>query len=218
VWGESYSTYENQAPRAGLFLDRDGVIVEEIEYLGRAQDVRLLPGAASLIALANDSGVPIVVVTNQAGIGRGYFGWNGFYESLDQMRRLLRSEGGDIDAAYACPFHRDANAPYDVADHPARKPNAGMVVRAARDLHLDLARSWIVGDTVSDVLTAKSAGLAGAVHVLTGHGARDRDAVMKLDRGNLRIRFATKLGEVMDLVGQLADGGGRTQTSHGHGT
>ena len=94
--------------------------------------------------------------------------------------------------------------PYSRADHPGRKPGPGMLQRAARQLNLDLPRSWIVGDTVADILAGRAAGLAGGVHVLTGHGRRDRDAVLTLDDGRYRVVLAEDLAQATSLVPLLA--------------
>jgi D-glycero-D-manno-heptose 1,7-bisphosphate phosphatase len=162
--------------RAALFLDRDGVIVDEVNYLHKPEDVRVLGGAAELIASANALGIPVVVVTNQAGIGRGYYGWPEFTAVQQAIDAALAPAA--VDAVFACPFHADGKPPYDVPDHPDRKPNPGMLLRAERLLGIDLAASWFVGDTAADVEAAARAGLAGAVHVLTGHGADQREAVL----------------------------------------
>jgi histidinol-phosphate phosphatase family protein len=167
--------------------------------------VRLLPGAADTIRAANSLGIPVVVVTNQAGIGRGYYSWHGLYATVDEMRRQLASVGAQVDAIYACPFHADARPPYDAADHPGRKPNPGMILRASRDLSIDLARSWLVGDTLEDLLTARAAGLAGAVHVLSGHGRRDRPAVERLDAA-LAVEMADDLGAAAAILARIVDG------------
>jgi D-glycero-D-manno-heptose 1,7-bisphosphate phosphatase len=166
--------------RAALFLDRDGVIVEEVNYLHKPEDVRVLPGAAELIASANELGIPVIVVTNQAGIGRGYYGWPEFEAVQNAISDALAPAA--IDAVFACPFHVDGQPPYDVADHPDRKPNPGMLTRAEQLLGVDLARSWFVGDTAADVEAAARAGLAGAIHVLSGHGEREREAVLAAPR------------------------------------
>jgi D-glycero-D-manno-heptose 1,7-bisphosphate phosphatase len=204
IWGRVYRQRNGPRPLPALFLDRDGVIVEEVHYLHRPADVRLLPGAATAITAANDCGVPVVVVTNQAGIGRGYYDWSAFAAVLDTMTAMLAKEGAAIDAVFACPFHRDALPPYDHADHPGRKPGPGMLQRAAGQLNLDLRRSWIVGDTLADILAGRAAGLAGGAHVLTGYGRRDREAVLALDNGRYRVLLAEDLAQATSLVPLLA--------------
>lgn len=158
--------------RAALFIDRDGVVVEEVNYLHRIEDVRLISGVAETLALANSAGWPVVMVTNQAGIGRGYYDWHDFATVNDFILRQLAREGAQVDAVLACPFHQDGLVPYREAAHPMRKPEPGMLLLAAQELGLDLPASLLVGDQSSDVQAARAAGLRRAFHVLTGHGAQ----------------------------------------------
>lgn len=158
--------------RPALFLDRDGLLVEEVNYLHRPEDLRLLPGAAPLLAAAAAAGWARVLVTNQSGIGRGYYGWADFAATEAELERLLAAGGGGLDLVVACPFHGEALPPYDRADHPDRKPAPGMLLKAAARLGLDRARSWILGDQASDIAAGRAAGLAGGVLVLEGHALR----------------------------------------------
>lgn len=187
-----------------LFLDRDGVIVEEVGYLGRSESVQLIAGASEAIARANGLGVPVVVVTNQAGIGRGHYDWRGFESVNREMIRQLAEEGAWLDAIYACPFHPDALPPYQALGHFGRKPEPGMLLRAGRDLDLDLGASWIVGDTLGDILAGRRAHLAGAVLVLTGHGTRDHDRVIAMSDGEFPVLIAPTLGVAAGMIPLLA--------------
>lgn len=199
TWGRVYRR-SSIGPTTAIFLDRDGVIIEEVGYLHRVDDVRLMRGAANLIGAANSRSVPIVVVTNQAGVGRGLYDWAAFEAVTDRMLDLLGAEGAAIDAVYACPFHPEASPPFAHPSHPSRKPNPGMMLRAASELRLDLARSWMIGDKIGDVGAARSAGLAGAIHLLTGHGFRDRTAVRELIGGELDILLADDLLEARAIM------------------
>jgi D-glycero-D-manno-heptose 1,7-bisphosphate phosphatase len=189
--------------RAALFLDRDGVIVEDPGYLSRAADLALIPGAAGLIALANREGIPVVEVTNQAGIGRGYYGWNEFLEVEEALARALADPGAAIDAVMACPYHRDGVPPWAHPDHPARKPRPGMLVAAQRLLQLDLHRSWIVGDKLHDMLAGYHAGLRGGLHVLTGHGAAQRQAVADWHPQDFDLRLGETLSDAAAILPML---------------
>jgi D-glycero-D-manno-heptose 1,7-bisphosphate phosphatase len=172
VWSEVLRPPQpGAAPRPALFLDRDGVIIDEVGYIARAEDVRLIDGAAAVIAAANRCGVAVAVVSNQAGIGRRMFGWTEFMAVQARMLALLAEAGARLDAIYACPHVAAADTPA-CDQHPARKPNPGMLLRAAAQLNLDLAPSWIIGDRASDMLAGRNAGLEGGVHVATGAGAR----------------------------------------------
>ncbi len=208
TWGRVYRR-PGRGPAAAMFLDRDGVIIEEVGYLHRPDDVHLMPGAADLIRAANAESVPVVVVTNQAGIGRGLYDWQAFEAVTVRMTELIGAEGVSIDAIYACPFHPDARDPFAHPSHPSRKPNPGMLLRAAAELDLDLGKSWLIGDTADDIEAARAAGLSGAVHVLTGHGRRDRDAVLALQRQAFNIALANDLIDARRLIptlGQLVQG------------
>lgn len=192
--------------RPALFLDRDGTVVEETNYLCRAEDTHLIPGAAAVIAGANRLGVPVVLVTNQSGIGRGYYGWDAFAEVQARMIEDLAAAGARLDAVFACPHHAQGEAPYDHPDHPARKPNPGMLLHAAAGLGLDLAASWIVGDHASDVGAGVNGGLAGAVHVLTGHGhqAGERQAALAFDDRRFVVHGADSLAAAAAIIPLIA--------------
>ena len=188
------------APRPALFLDRDGVIVEDPGYLSCPSGLKLIPGAAGLIALANRLGVPVVEVTNQAGIGRGYYGWHEFTEVEAALADALARDGAAIDAAFACPYHRDGVPPWAHPDHPARKPRPGMLLAAGRLLNLDLTLSWIVGDRLADLVAGHSAGLRGGLHVLTGIGASERPAVVKWSPENFDLRLGNSIADAEALI------------------
>jgi D-glycero-D-manno-heptose 1,7-bisphosphate phosphatase len=186
--------------RPALFLDRDGVIVDEVDYLHRVEDVRLIDGAADTIRACNDAGCPVIVVTNQSGVGRGYYGWDDFAAVQSTLIALLDAAGARIDMVLACAYHAEALPPYDIANHPWRKPNPGMLLAATIALNIDCSRSWIVGDAVSDIAAGAAAGLAGGVHVMTGHGRRDRDAVLGLNNDGFEVAPAITVGEVPALI------------------
>jgi D-glycero-D-manno-heptose 1,7-bisphosphate phosphatase len=186
--------------RPALFLDRDGVIVEDVGYLHRPGDVRLIPGAAGVIAAANKAAVPVVSVTNQSGIGRGQYGWTEFAETEARIATDLADQGARLDMVVACPFHADGIPPYRHPAHPCRKPQPGMILRAGERLGLDLARSWIVGDRAADLLAGRAAGLAGGLHVLTGQGEAARQVVQGLATEQFQVRLAESIVSAGDLI------------------
>ena len=188
------------APRQALFLDRDGVIVEDPGYLSSPAGLKLIPGAAALIALANRRGIPVVEATNQAGIGRGYYGWREFAQVEAALADALACEGAAIDAVFACPYHRDGVPPWAHPDHPARKPRPGMLLAAARLLNLDLKCSWIVGDRLADLLAGHSAGLRGGLHVLTGVGASERAAVSQWSPAKFDLLLGNSIADAGALI------------------
>lgn len=164
-----------------LFLDRDGVVVEEVGYLHRAEDVRLLPGAAEVIAAARERGWAVGLVTNQAGVGRGYYDWTAFAAVQAVIAEQLGLGPEPFDFVAACGAHPEAAHDHlRIADHPWRKPNPGMLLMAAQALSLDMPASIMVGDQLTDLQAGLAAGVGRVAHVLTGHGAEAREGVERL--------------------------------------
>ncbi|HTV35225.1 MAG TPA: HAD-IIIA family hydrolase [Xanthobacteraceae bacterium] len=161
------------APRPALFLDRDGVIVADTNYLGRAEDVRMIEGVAAAISRCNALRIPVVVATNQSGIARGHYGWDGFRAVQAAISEALAASGARLDGVLACAYHAEGLGPLRIADHPWRKPNPGMILAAGKRMNLDLSRSWIVGDKATD-LAAAAAGLAGGTLVSADERERER--------------------------------------------
>jgi D-glycero-D-manno-heptose 1,7-bisphosphate phosphatase len=188
------------AGRPALFLDRDGVIVEETQYLGRAQDVRILEGAAAAIARCNALGIPVIVVSNQSGIARGLYDWSGFAAVQATIASALAEAGARLDAVLACAHHADGRVPLNVADHPWRKPNPGMILAAAERMKLDLARSFIVGDRASDLATGRAAALAGGILIATGVDGAERAAAMRSRGGKFVVDVAASLADAVALL------------------
>ncbi len=187
-------------PRAGLFLDRDGVVLEEINYLQRISDMRLIEGTTTLIHAANQRDIPVILVTNQSGVGRGYYGWHEFAEVQAKLLDWLSQEDARLDMVLACAYHESAEHPFDVANHPWRKPAPGMLQEAAKALALDLSRSWIIGDSASDIQAGRNAGLAGGMHVATGHGERDRTMALSLATTTFEVRPVISIGDALPVL------------------
>ena len=145
--------------RAALFLDRDGVINVERNYVHRIDDFEFVPGIFELCSSAVALGYLPVVVTNQAGIGRGYYTEADFQALTAWMCAQFRSRGVDIAGVYHCPYHPSAGVGAYRRESFDRKPNPGMLLRAAMDLRLDLARSAFVGDKASDMAAGRAAGV-----------------------------------------------------------
>lgn len=164
--------------RPAAFLDRDGVLIEDSGYPHRPEDLKLIPGAAAAVRRMKDAGYRTVIVTNQSGVARGLFSEERMHAFNAELVARLAQDGAVIDAVYACPFHEKAvEARYRHPDHPDRKPNPGMLLRAIADHGLDPARSFIIGDRDSDLQAGVRAGVAG--HLFEG-GDLDafvRDAV-----------------------------------------
>ncbi len=172
------------AGRGALFLDRDGVIVEERHYLHRVEDVALTPDAGGLIARANGFGIPVVMITNQAGIGRGLYDWQAFESVQAAIHALLASAGASIDAVYACAYHEEGKEPYRIGAH--------------EDLALDLGSSWVVGDRANDLEAGRASGLLGGTLVQTGYGAQQREQLDAAALGTavFRVNLSTNLSTI----------------------
>jgi D-glycero-D-manno-heptose 1,7-bisphosphate phosphatase len=152
-----------------VFLDRDGVINEEVGYLQSPRQIRLLPEVAQAIQILNQQHVPAIVVTNQAGIARGYFAEETVQDIHSALSALLAAEGARIDRYYYCPHHPTAGLGLYRLDCECRKPKPGMLIRAATELNLDLTQSFIVGDKEIDIETGRQVG-ARSILVRTGYG------------------------------------------------
>lgn len=148
--------------RPTLFLDRDGVLNEDLGYVSRWEDFRFIPGAARTVREANRSGWLVIVATNQSGIGRGYYSEADMQALHARMAEALAAEGARIDAIYHCPHHPEATvAAYRHPDPPLRKPNPGMLLQAIAEWPVDVARSLMVGDKEADMEAARRAGVRG---------------------------------------------------------
>ncbi|WP_411288535.1 D-glycero-alpha-D-manno-heptose-1,7-bisphosphate 7-phosphatase [Phenylobacterium sp.] len=148
--------------RPALFLDRDGVLNEDRGYVHRWEDFRWIAGAREAVVAFNRAGWLVVVVTNQSGVGRGFYSEPEMHALHARMVEDLARAGGRIDALYHAPQHPQAAVEaYRHPDPPDRKPNPGMIVRAMADLPIDRARSVLVGDKPSDLEAAARAGVRG---------------------------------------------------------
>lgn len=187
--------------RPALFLDRDGVIVEEAHYLSNPADVRLLDGVAEAIARCNRARIPVIVVTNQSGIARGYYAWRDFAAVQTEMIGQLAAAGARLDLVAACAYHETGDDLYRVPDHAWRKPNPGMIRTAADLLQVDLAGSVLVGDKRSDIEAGIAAGLAQCILVRTGYGRDEEAALPHLVGGATAVAAADRLADVVaDLL------------------
>lgn len=148
--------------RRAVFLDRDGTLCEEVGYLNHISRLHIFPFAVAAVRRLNDAGFPVIVVTNQSGVARGFFPESLIEEVHERIQHDLAVSGARIDGFYACP-HRSA----DACD--CRKPRTGLLERAAHDHRLQLRGSWVVGDRGVDVELAHNAGCRGVL-VITGYG------------------------------------------------
>lgn len=152
-----------------VFLDRDGTINEQMGYINDLGRFQLLPGVGHAIRQLNEFGLPVVVVTNQSGVGRGYFPESLLTAVHAKMDRLLAQDGAHVDGLYVCPHHPESRVEQYRLRCNCRKPKTGLLEQAARELKLDLRRSYVVGDRWSD-LRCGAAVQARTILVLTGYG------------------------------------------------
>lgn len=144
-----------------VFLDRDGTLIEEVDHLSRIEDLRLFPFAPNALIRLRDAGYMLFVVTNQSGIGRGFFSETTMHEIHNRINAEMP---GLIESFHFCPHLPDAGC-------ICRKPNTGMIIEATTNIAIDLANSWMIGDKQIDIETGFNAGLRTAL-VKTGYGAR----------------------------------------------
>lgn len=155
--------------RRAVFMDRDGTISEEIGYVNHPARYRVFPYSAEAVRLINEAGWLAVLVTNQAGVARGYFTEDLIGAVHDRLRQELEREGAHLDAVYYCAHHPSVGeSPYRM-DCDCRKPKPGLIRRAASEFDIDLSQSWMIGDRYSDMELAHNAGVR-ACFVLSGYG------------------------------------------------
>lgn len=155
--------------RRAVFMDRDGTISEEVGYVNHPSRYKVFPYSAEAVRLLNEAGWLAILVTNQAGVARGYFTEDVIKAVHRVLERELEREGARLDAVYYCAHHPTVGEPPYRFDCDCRKPRPGLIEQAARDFDVDLARSWVVGDRHSDVELAHNAGTRSAF-VLSGYG------------------------------------------------
>ncbi len=173
-----------------VFLDRDGTIVEEVEFLHDAAQVRLIPGAAPAMRRLNDASWPVVMVSNQSGIARGLYTVHDFFAVQRRIDDLLRSGGAHLDGVFFCPHHPDFTGPCD-----CRKPGTRLFHDAATQLGgIDLEHSWFVGDRVTDVIPALTLNGHGVL-VRTGLGAEHAPKAVELG-----IPVVTDLTAAVEMI------------------
>ena len=180
-----------------LFLDRDGVLIEDKHHLCDPEQVVLCQGSQALVSIANQQGWPVVVITNQSGIARGYFDWSAYERVTDQLLWQL-GESAPLAGIYANGHGPDAPA------GSWRKPSPAMLLEAARELNLDLQRSVLVGDRQSDLEAGARARVQTLVHVMTGHGHKERAVVTTWGQRELQPSSQNHPAELL-LLNSLLD-------------
>jgi D-glycero-D-manno-heptose 1,7-bisphosphate phosphatase len=190
-------TGSRRAAERAVFLDRDGTLVREVDFLLRLSQLRLLPGAAAAVRRLNEAGWLVILVTNQSGIARGLMTLEDFDGIQAELARRLAAQGAWFDAAYFCPHHPAGRVRRFRRRCPCRKPKAGMLRQAARDYNLDLGRCFFVGDRLLDLQTAARAGCRSLL-VLTGYG---RQEARRLRASRLEpVHIAPRLPQAVDWI------------------
>ena len=167
----------------GIFLDRDGTVNEETDFLTSPDELRLIDGSADAIRLANDLGLKVFIITNQSAVARGLLTEDRLAEIHSHLIALLKSNHAHIDAIYYCPHHPEFGEPPYRTDCVCRKPNTGMLMQAAREFDIDLKRSFVIGDRIIDIQTGNNIG-APSILVLTGYG---KEEAKHLHENSVRI-------------------------------
>lgn len=162
--------------KPAVFLDRDGTINEQMGYINHLSRFHMLPGTAAAISRLNNAGIPVVVVTNQSGLARGYFPESLLTEVHLKMERELAENGAHVDGIYICPHHPEAKEEKFRVSCDCRKPKNALFLKAANDLQIDLSQSYVVGDRWSDLKAAASCKAKGIL-VLTGYGQGDYEFI-----------------------------------------
>lgn len=186
-----------EPPRPAVFLDRDGTLNREVDYLADPAGLELLPGVGEALRELADAGYRLVVVTNQSGVARGLLDEPTLLRVHDALRAALARHGVALDRIAYCPHHPEVGPPPYRRSCECRKPRPGLLADAARELDLDLERSWIVGDSERDLLAGAALGLPGVL-VATGKGRRERERLAAA--GRPPRHFAADLREAARIV------------------
>ena len=162
---------DQRNPLPAIFLDRDGVINEEVHYLSDVADLKLITGAAEAIKRLNDAGIPVIVVTNQSGVARGYLTEDQLLEIHKALVAMLSDHKASVQGIYYSPYHPDGQGEYR-RQSTCRKPDPDMLLAAADEFAISLDESILVGDRINDIRAGHAAGTK-AIMVRTGHGAKE---------------------------------------------
>ena len=188
--------------RRAIFLDRDGTINEEVNYLKRPEDIRLYPNTFKALRNFKDSGFLNIIITNQSGIARGYFTEEDLNNIHSELKKLLTDKVGTelIDDIYYSPFHEDGIVEKYRKRSDDRKPNIGMIRKAKAGHGIDLKESYFIGDSFTDMLCAENAGLK-KILVETGYGTKD---ILKCRTESIKLEYvASDLYDASEYIKNL---------------
>lgn len=189
--------------RVAVFLDRDGTLNEEVQYIRTPDELHLIPGAGEAVRKLNDRGLVTCVISNQSGVARGYLSEQDLASVHARLEQDLGRSKASIDRIYYCPHHpTEGVAPYNIVCD-CRKPKTGMLERGAAEFGIDLGHSFVVGDSTVDMQAGNSAN-AKTILVLTGYGATARE---ECAGNNIRVdHVAPTIVEAIDFVLHTLDG------------
>ena len=173
IWVEKLSK-KNFKNSPCLFLDRDGVLINWKNYSMKSKDAKLINGCEKIIKVCNKKEIPVILITNQGGIGLGIHTWNDFVRIQKKIFNQLSKKGAKLDGVIACPHHPLAKGKYKHKNHSCRKPNGGMFIVAKKLFKMNLKKSWMVGDKINDLIAANSKELKKGFLVLTGYGKEEK--------------------------------------------
>jgi D-glycero-D-manno-heptose 1,7-bisphosphate phosphatase len=183
--------------RIGVFLDRDGTLNEEVDFVRTPDQLRMIDGAAAAVRKLNDLGVVTCVISNQSGVARGFITEEDLVPIHAKLELELSRGGARVDAIYYCPHHPSAGVPLYNKECDCRKPKPGMLLRGAKEFGIDLKKSFVVGDSQVDIQAGNSVG-AATVLVLTGYGKTSLETCRRL---NIKIdHVAEAIAEAVDFV------------------
>ncbi|AAQ00362.1 D-glycero-D-manno-heptose 1,7-bisphosphate phosphatasee [Prochlorococcus sp. SS52] len=171
---------ESMGLRPALFLDRDGVIIKDCHFVSNQDDVILEKGCKDFFKEAKSLNIPIIIITNQSGISRGYFGWDNYIEVTNKMIELIGEENSIIG------IYANGQGPESPL-HSWRKPSPNMILNSAITLSVDLSKSLMIGDRISDLQSAARAGIKSLIHIKTGHGKDERSDILSQTDGQHRF-------------------------------
>jgi len=175
------------APRRAIFLDRDGTLLDELGYLARPEDLRLIAGVGPPLVKLREAGFFLCVVTNQSGIARGLLDEDDLAAIHERMRTELEREGAYLDAILHCPHHPKHGTPPLRRDCHCRKPSPGLILEAASRFAVDLSQSWVIGDSARDLESGRRASIEGRILVLTGKGRETEAGLSPEERAQVHV-------------------------------
>ena len=181
--------------RRAVFLDRDGVLNQDPpHYAHRLDQLELIPRSGMAVKILNEHGYMVIVISNQSGVARGYYTEREVFIFNNALLMKIQEFGGAVDAIYYCPHHPNAKIEKYRVDCLCRKPGPGMILQAAKEHHIDLQKSYVIGDKLSDIEAGKNAGCQ-TILVLTGHGI-DESSRMKDPDCLLACRFVRSCKQI----------------------